>query len=54
MRDNFAACLAETLSHEGGWADDPRDAGGATMKGVTLATYRRWKPGATKAGATGY
>ncbi|MEZ5552415.1 MAG: glycosyl hydrolase 108 family protein [Pseudomonadales bacterium] len=27
--------------HEGGWADHPRDPGGATMKGVTLATYRR-------------
>lgn len=48
MRDNFPACLAETLRHEGGWADHPKDPGGATMKGVTLATYRRWKPGATK------
>lgn len=25
---------------EGGFADDPRDAGGATFMGVTLATYR--------------
>lgn len=49
MRDNFSACLTETLRHEGGWADDPRDPGGATMKGVTLATYRQWRPGATKA-----
>lgn len=48
MRDNFAACLAETLRHEGGWSDHPKDPGGATMKGVTLATYRRWRPGATK------
>ncbi len=29
------------LKHEGGWADHPKDPGGATMKGVTLATYRR-------------
>lgn len=46
--NNFQACLAETLKWEGGWADHPKDPGGATMKGVTLATYRRWKPGATK------
>lgn len=25
-----------------GWSDDPADAGGATMCGVTLATYRSW------------
>lgn len=43
MRSNFDRCLAETLAHEGGWADDPRDAGGATMKGITFATYRAWK-----------
>jgi lysozyme family protein len=46
--NNFQACLAETLKWEGGWADHPKDPGGATMKGITLATYRRWKPGATK------
>ena len=49
MKDNFAACLPEILRHEGGWADHPKDPGGATMKGVTLATYRKYKPGATKA-----
>lgn len=43
MKANFDACLAKTLSHEGGWADDPRDAGGATMKGITIGTYRGWK-----------
>nr|WP_250157275.1 glycosyl hydrolase 108 family protein [Tianweitania aestuarii] len=37
-----------TLAYEGGWAEHPKDPGGATMKGVTLATFRRWKPGATK------
>ena len=39
-----------TLKYEGGWSDDPRDPGGATMKGVTLANFRRFvKPDATKA-----
>lgn len=46
--NNFQACLAETLKWEGGWSDHPKDPGGATMKGITLATYRRWKPSATK------
>lgn len=46
--NRFAECLAITLRHEGEWADHPRDPGGATMKGVTLATYRRYRPGATK------
>lgn len=45
---NLPACLALTLPHEGGWSDHPKDPGGATMKGITLATYRRWKPGASK------
>ena len=48
-KQNFVACLNETLSHEGGWADNPKDPGGATMRGITLATFRRWKPKATKA-----
>ncbi|MCP8894345.1 hypothetical protein KYK29_05335 [Shinella daejeonensis] len=39
---NFVACLNETLKWEGGWADHPKDPGGATMKGITLATFRRW------------
>ncbi|MET3924623.1 glycoside hydrolase family 108 protein [Devosia sp. 2618] len=48
-KTNFAQALGEVLKHEGGWADHPKDPGGATMKGVTLATYRRYRPGATKA-----
>lgn len=40
--ENFSASLAATLKHEGGWSDHPRDPGGATMKGITLATYRLW------------
>lgn len=49
MLANFQNCLAVTLGYEGGWSDHPSDPGGATMKGITLATYRRFKPGATKA-----
>ncbi|WP_161773069.1 glycosyl hydrolase 108 family protein [Mesorhizobium sp. NBIMC_P2-C3] len=48
MRQNFEASLKLTLKHEGEWADHPRDPGGATMKGITLATYRRFVPNATK------
>jgi lysozyme family protein len=43
VKDNFAACLAEVLKHEGGWADHPKDPGGATMKGITIGTYAQWK-----------
>ncbi|KQZ87214.1 hypothetical protein ASD64_07180 [Mesorhizobium sp. Root157] len=48
MQKNFQACLNVTLAYEGGWADNPKDPGGATMKGITLATFRRWVPKATK------
>jgi len=48
-KGNFAACLAKTLAWEGGWSDNARDPGGATMKGITLATYRQHLAGATKA-----
>ena len=41
--NNFPAALAATLAYEGGWSDHPRDPGGATMKGITLARYRAWK-----------
>jgi len=49
MDRNFKRALKLVLAHEGGWADHPKDPGGATMKGVTLATFRRFvKPDATK------
>mgnify|MGYP001455863032 CR=1 FL=1 len=48
MRENFERSLAVTLPFEGGWSDHPKDPGGATMKGITLATYRRYYPSATK------
>lgn len=44
---NFAAALAFTLQCEGGWSDNPDDPGGCTMKGITLATFEGFYPGAT-------
>ena len=41
MKKNFKRSLKHVLVHEGGWADHPKDPGGATMKGVTLTTFRR-------------
>ncbi len=41
MNENFDSALEHVLVHEGGWANHPKDPGGATMKGVTLATFRR-------------
>jgi lysozyme family protein len=42
MTDRFDVCLPHILHHEGGWADHPKDPGGATMKGITLAVFREW------------
>lgn len=41
--DNFARSLAAVLQSEGGWSDNPADPGGATMKGITLASYMAWR-----------
>jgi lysozyme family protein len=35
----FDVALAFTLKHEGGYTNDPDDAGGATNYGITQATY---------------
>lgn len=49
MERNFQRALSLVLKHEGGWSDHPSDPGGATMKGVTLATFRKYvKPSGTK------
>jgi len=49
MDRNFARSLALVLKSEGGWSDNPKDPGGATMKGVTIANFRRYvKADATK------
>lgn len=42
MNENFNLFLTEVLKHEGGFVNDPRDAGGATNKGVTIANFRRY------------
>ena len=42
MKDNFEKCLDMLLAHEGGFVDHPKDPGGATNLGVTLATYEQW------------
>ncbi|MGD8590706.1 MAG: glycosyl hydrolase 108 family protein [Chromatiales bacterium] len=48
MKENFASALKHVLVHEGGFANHPDDPGGATMKGVTLNTFRRhFGPGKT-------
>ncbi|MCA0057902.1 MULTISPECIES: glycosyl hydrolase 108 family protein [unclassified Mesorhizobium] len=50
MDRNFTRALALILKSEGGWSDNPADPGGATMKGVTLANFRRYvKADAVKA-----
>lgn len=41
--DYWPRCLTFVLGWEGGWADHPADPGGATMKGITLATYTSWR-----------
>lgn len=42
MKGNFLTSLALVLHHEGGWSDHAADPGGATMQGITLATYSSW------------
>jgi len=41
--DNWARCIAFVLKAEGGFANDKNDAGGATMKGITIGTYTAWR-----------
>ena len=43
MQSNFNAALQHVLEDEGGFSNHPKDPGGATMKGVTLETYRLYK-----------
>lgn len=42
MKQNFQVCLADTLKYEGGYGDNPKDPGGPTNFGITLADYRSY------------
>ena len=42
MKENFAACLAEVLKHEGGYVNHPKDPGGMTNLGVTKKVWEEW------------
>lgn len=45
---NFRYSIPLVLKHEGGFVNDPDDVGGATNKGITLTTFRKYvKPKAT-------
>lgn len=43
MSNYFATALKFTLRYEGGYANVPGDAGGATMKGVTQGVYNSYR-----------
>ncbi len=42
MRQNAERAIREGLKHEGGFVNHPEDPGGATNKGITLTTFRRY------------
>lgn len=39
---NLETALKKVLGWEGGFANDPDDSGGPTMKGITIATYKEY------------
>jgi lysozyme family protein len=41
----FTRALPLVLAHEGGFANHPRDPGGATMQGITQRVYDAWRQG---------
>lgn len=43
MRVNFKDCLAETLKHEGGYSNHPKDPGGKTNYGVIQRVYNSYR-----------
>lgn len=48
MERNFQRALSLVLKWEGGFVNHPKDPGGATNKGITLATFRQYvKPNGT-------
>lgn len=42
MTDRLAACLPVILNSEAGWSDRAIDAGGPTMRGITLETFGKF------------
>jgi lysozyme family protein len=44
---NLKTILPISLEFEGGWVDNPKDPGGATMKGITYTTFREFYPSGT-------
>ncbi len=42
-KGNLRAVLSETLVHEGGYVDHPKDRGGATSMGITFAVLQGWR-----------
>ena len=50
MDATFDRALSAVLKHEGGYVNHPKDPGGATNRGITLANFRRYvKPCGTVA-----
>lgn len=47
MIDFFPAAVARLIATEGGFVNNPKDPGGATKYGITLATLARWRRGPT-------
>lgn len=47
MHSSFKPSMKFMLTQEGGWANNPRDPGGATNKGVTWAVFKAHYPHST-------
>lgn len=42
MKNNFQDCLSRVLEDEGGYSNDPDDAGGPTKYGITITDVRKY------------